>query len=84
MLDRIPMDVINVSHKIRVVSDHVFPKPMLPERTLMALGSPRSHPLWSMKTRLTALRDRSLDDPPPRREIVVVWWQGPDRMQMIR
>jgi hypothetical protein len=78
------MNVIDMADKIRLVPDHMFPKPMLPKGALMTLGSPSGQPLGSMKAGPTALRDSSLDELPPRREITIVRGQGPEGVHIIR
>jgi hypothetical protein len=39
MLDRVEMDIIHISRKIRLIADRVFPKPPLPNPTL-SFGNP--------------------------------------------
>src|SRR5262245_13281377 len=78
-----PVNVIDMTRKIRFIADQVLPKPMLPERTLMPHGSPSRHPLRSMKTYPTAPGHRPLVDSPSRREIMIVGRQSPRGVQMI-
>jgi hypothetical protein len=71
MLNRVDVYVVNMSGKIFVVPDCVFPKPPLPE------GAARPIPLVGCFARpLSAVGKHGLDAAPAVREIRITLWQG--------
>src|SRR4030065_1801564 len=83
VLDRVPVDVINMTPIIVRIPDQMFPIAMLPERALLALRASSSHEIRTIQADATALRHSAFDDLPTCREIAVIERQCPDTMQMI-
>ncbi len=80
MLDRVEVDITNMTHEISLTPYRAFPKPALP-RTAFTLGHPRG---GSALTFRSSSRDTALDQSPPRRKITIAVRQYPHRMQMLR
>ena len=79
VFDRIEMDVIEVPHKIVLVTQGVLPIPPLPNPALSLGGTAGRDPFAAGQT----ARKSAFDQPPPQREIGIALGQGPDHVQMI-
>ena len=80
MLDRVKMDIIDVTLEISLISYRVLPKSPLPDSPF-ALGNPGGGPAF---IGAKSGRETALDKSPSRRKIGVVLRQRPHRMQVIR
>src|SRR5947208_5000022 len=80
MLDRIDMDVIDVTPKIVLIADRMLPITPLPDAALALRGAASRNRLAGSEV----ARKRRLDQPPARCKVTVAFGEGPDRMQMIR
>jgi len=78
VLDRIEVDVVDVSLEILLVPNGVFPKAPLPQR-IFAIAMALDRRAGGDKT----MRDMRLDPPPAAGEIGIAGWQRPDGMQVI-
>ena len=80
MLDRIDMDVIDMTPTIVLIADRVLPITPLPDAALPLGGTASRNRL----TGCAVARKRRLNQPPARCKIPVALGERPDRMQMIR
>ena len=80
MLDRIPMDVVNMRKEIRLVSDKMVPKPPLPKTALATFDAAIGYPL----ALLNGSGEIALYQTPPRGKISIVRRKRPNTVQMIR
>jgi len=83
VFDRIPVDIIDMTSIIVLISDQMLPIAMLPERALLALRASNRHEIRTIQPGATTLCHGAFNDSPTRREITVIGWQGPDAMQVI-
>ena len=79
VFDRIEMDVIEVPHKIVLVTQRVLPIAPLPNPTLSLGGTAGRDPFAAGQT----ARKSAFDQPPSQREIGIAFGQGPDHVQVI-
>jgi hypothetical protein len=79
MLDRIVVDVIDMTRQIRLISNGVLPEPSLPEHVLAPMVA---RDRKSSANHLS--REQALDPAPSSGKIPVVFRQREDRVQMIR
>jgi hypothetical protein len=80
MLDRVEMDIIDVTLEISLISYRVLPKSPLPDASF-ALGNPGGGPAF---IGAKSGREPALDKSPSRRKIGVILRQRPNRVQVIR
>jgi hypothetical protein len=82
MLYRIEMNIFDMTDKIAVISDLMFPETALPDSLFsfikLRCRLPSSELFPAMPAEVT------LDLAPSRGEVVVIFRQGPDAMQMVR
>ena len=71
MLHRVPMDVIDMSVEVGLITDEMFPESMLPQGALVPFSAARIHPFGSIESGLATLRDHPLDDTPTVGEILI-------------
>ena len=76
------MNVFNMPDEIAIISDLMFPVPMLPDCLLAFINIRGRLPSFELVS--TAPAETALDLSPAHREIVVISRQGPNAMQMLR
>src|SRR5712664_2847968 len=78
MLDRVVMNIIDVTGQIVVIANSMLPIAPLPDAFVAFFNLASGTHVWTGK----ATRKFSFDDSPTQREIQIGCRQGPDRMQM--
>ena len=81
MLYRIVVNVFNVSDKIAVISDLMFPVTPLPDCLLTFVEMCSRLPPFELLPALPA--EMTLNLTPAHREVAVIFRQDPDAMQMV-
>jgi len=70
--------------KIALVTDQMFPKPMLPESAAVFGGASFGQVLGAREAGGTGVGDMTFNQTPAGREVGVTFRQGPDGVQVIR
>ena len=78
--DWIVMNIVNVGGQIPLVTDHVFPKPSLPDSPFMLPDPALALPLLCVN----GSREAALDEAPAGGKISLTLGQGPDAVKMVR
>jgi hypothetical protein len=80
VLDRVDMNVVDMTREIVVITNSVFPITSLPDPAL-SFGSTA---LGNLFTRAEASREGRFDQPPASGKVGITFRKSPDRVQMIR
>ena len=80
VLHGIQMDVIDMAREIGLIANLMFPKTLLPKRTLIFLHPTIAYHFANVQSRTTSLRDERLDDSPTSRKIGVTIGKRPNAM----
>ena len=84
MFDWVPVNIIDMPAIIALVTNHMLPIAVLPQRTLPALQATLGHEIRPIQTVPDMLGDGAFYNPPARLIVTVAFRQCPDTMQMIR